>query len=276
MPAKPSRSEPDPFDQMLSVVPAEIRANVERLLRGFGITNNDDPLVQIITALTLYAAYYQTIPGHIAKEGAIIKRQSDEAALAFEARTEYLRSIVIKLQGALDGLAAVPQDLAKRFPSEKIAEELKSQIIDKLSELPIGEIEKAFERINHNMGVFIKKSDQYVATNETRLAALQKQAETLKQVQSNAQSSSSFAGIVIALIFGMFFGMALGITFVWVTEVEPILRTESVVAKNTMAGEADQGPILYVAKSKIDAYAADPQGNLTIKFKTPTPSPEAH
>jgi hypothetical protein len=61
-----------------------------------------------------------------------------------------------------------------------------------------------------------------------------------------------------------------------VTEVEPILRTESVIAKNTMAGEADQGPILYVAKSRIEAYAADPQGNLTIKFKTPTPSPEGH
>ncbi len=188
-----------PFEEMLKVVPPDLRANVERLLRGFGITNNDDPVVQLMTILALYAAYYDRIPDKIVDASRSVEKLSqatEERAKgsldALDQRVRLLRDLTVLLQKVTDRLTTVPREIAERFPIEALSDVIFKKLEAELAQLNIPEFRYAIVQAQTTMQNFAIQSAASIDQMKSDIARLTEATEAIKKMHMPRRSWWSF------------------------------------------------------------------------------------
>jgi hypothetical protein len=267
----------NPFEAMIKSLPVEIQLTVEKLLRGFGITNRNDPLVQIVTALGLYAAYYEKIPARVTQAGEQIESQNQTALKSLDARVRILRGFAVVIQTATDRLATVPQEIVDNFPTQKVAEALRARIDDALHTLPLSQFEASAQRLNGHMGAFIVEAKR----NENRIA------EALSRLKANAADIANMEIPAVSAWRGggfFFVGFALA-ALIWWSAIKPleqnqadakneagadmkkvveILYSESFITRKAVGGLLDSQPVILVRRENLKDYSLNPSGDLIV------------
>ena len=250
---------------MLKSLPLELQVVVERTLRGFGITNNDDPLVQVATALGLYAAYFEKIPERITDAGKTIDTQNAAALAALDIRLRVMRGFAVIIQTATDRLGTVPQEIVDQFPSQAVAEALRKDIDAALKTLPLSKFEESVNRANTNMGTFITDAKTHNDKLEKELSRLQKNAADIADLAIPGVSWWRDAGFILlsagvtALVMWWFVVKADA------AEMKSMVDSEGFIGTRAVAGYYNDQPVIIIPKDYFkDAKVDETTGNLTV------------
>jgi hypothetical protein len=253
-PSSPGPKPPNPFEAMLKSLPLELQVAVERTLRGFGITNNDDPLVQVVTALGLYAAYFEKIPERITDAGTTIDTQNAAALGQLDIRLRVMRGFAVIIQNATDRLGAVPQEIVDKFPTQAVADELRRQIDDALKTLPLSKFEESVNRVNTSMGTFINEAKTHSDKIGSELSRLKDQANSISNLELPYVSWRRDVGFIL---------LSAGVTalLMWwfavrpaQSQVETVLNNASFIAARVSTGTDNNGlPFIFIPKDELNS-----------------------
>jgi hypothetical protein len=271
IPASALNPPPNPFEAMLQTLPSEIRATVLAMLRDFRIVHKDDPILQLMMVLGLYAAYFQKIPERIIQAGKTNEAQSVAALDALDVRLRNMRAFTVAIQKATDRLTAAPQEIADKFPVEQIANELRAQIDTRLKMLPLGQFEESTERVNRNLEMFLTQAAEHFDKIETELSRIQKLAAEIAKLELPKVSWWRDAGfitvgaVIAALLLWWFMVVPMQKSQPDMKAVADLLASESFIGQKAAGGFLDDQPVIIIKKENLkDAHVDPTSGSLII------------
>ena len=266
-PSSSAGSEPNPFEAMLKVLPLEIQLEVERVLRGFGITHNDDPLVHVMVALGLFAAYYDKIPQRVRDAGETIASENKAALAALDQRVQTLRGLGTVFQKATDRLGAAPQEIVDRFPTLQIAHQIRDKIEVALKTLPLTQFEAAAKQINGNMGTFVQEAKTSQEKIEKDVVRLQKNAADIAKLAIPGISIWRDAFFVTVSVVLTAFIMWFFVLSSNQAQVQSVLNYQGFLGTRALTGDINGVPSIVVLRYNLKSYTVDPTtGNLIVQL----------
>ena len=252
---------------LLEAEPVEMRADLERFLRKTEIKSDDDPLIPLMVVLKLYAAYYNTIPSKIADAGKAIDAQNKNALTSLDSRVSALQAFAVIIQKATDRLERAPQEIATKFPAQKLAEQLKTQIESELNKLKIGEFEQAVNRSSVRIETFVTQGDERAKQLDSIFSRIQKTVEGIKEMELPYVSWWRDVGFV--------FGGALAAAFLmwWFVvraeqqQISDMIQTQGFIGSQVQSGTNDNGTFLIIEKDQISVAQYNDARDLVVYLK---------
>lgn len=252
------------FEQLTNSLPESVRADLSEALRRANINNTDDPILELMMILGIFASYYELIPERIREAGEFVEKIALVMQEALDGRLDRLQTSARHVQAAVDQLAGAPQAIVDRFPVAAIGDGITRRLDLHLQDLPLGKLQDELLRLGGRMEALVG-SDGHGGIAERVNTGMARLEDAVQQLPLHEILPTQwFRHIITALCSG-----ALVASVIWFTGLLPAKPATAILSPEESRRIELIGGILnfeLFASQKMDVTRDQATGVITLNI----------